>query len=258
MLLATMQQERSVVPPRLFAKRYIWSGMAFMFFFGGSWFVVLYYLPIYFQVVAGVSASASGVRNLPLIIAVVLTTILSGTLISVNGHYTPWLYLAGILSPIGCGLLYTLDMHSSPSHWIGYQIVAGVGFGAGIQLPIIVGQALSEPRDITMSTALMLFAQTLGGAVAVSAAEAAYSNTLLRRLPITAPSVSPQTVVSVGATEIRHVFAPHQVAGIIRAEMDGVHVAFALAVACAGVAAVMTLGAERTGLKGREVRGGDV
>lgn len=38
--------------------------------FAGSFFVLLYYLPIYFQSVDGVSASESGVRNLPLVLAV--------------------------------------------------------------------------------------------------------------------------------------------------------------------------------------------
>ncbi|BCS21540.1 MDR family MFS transporter [Aspergillus puulaauensis] len=250
-VLAAFQGERSIIPPRLFKKRYIWSSMAFMFFFGGSWFVVLYYLPIYFQVVSGVSASQSGVRNLPLIISLVITTIMTGGLISVNGHYLSWLFLSGVLSTVGSGLIYTLDIGSSSGHWIGYQIVAGVGFGAGVQLPIIVGQALSEPGDITTSTALMLFAQTIGGALLVGAAGAAYTNTLLRKLPITAPTVDPQVVVNIGATQIREVFTPEQVPGIIQAEMDGVHVAFALAIACAGIAALATLGAQRTNLKGK-------
>lgn len=257
-VVASFQGERSIIPPRLFKKRYIWSSMAFMFFFGGSWFVTLYYLPIYFQVVAGVSASASGVRNLPLIISLVITTIVSGGLISVNGHYISWLYLSGVLSAVGTGLIYTLDIGSSSGHWIGFQIIAGVGFGAGVQLPIIVGQALSDPEDITLSTALMLFAQTIGGALLVGAAEAAYTNTLLRRLLTTAPGVDPTTVVNMGTTQIRSFFAPDQVPGIIQAEMDGVHVAFALAIACAGVAALTTLTAPRTNLKGKMVSGGAV
>lgn len=250
-VVAAFQGERSIIPPRLFKKRYIWSSMAFMFFFGGSWFVTLYYLPIYFQVVDGVSAAASGVRNLPLIISLVITTIMSGGLISVNGHYISWLYLSGVLSAVGTGLLYTLDIGSSSGRWIGFQIIAGVGFGAGVQLPIIVGQALSDPADITLSTALMLFAQTIGGALLVGAAEAAYTNTLLRRLPFTAPGVDAGTVLTMGTTQIRSSFPPEQVPGIIQAEMDGVHVAFALAIACAGVATLTTLAAPRTNLKGK-------
>lgn len=225
--------------------------MGFMFFFGGSWFTILYYLPIYFQVVSGVSASQSGVRNLPLIISVVITTIVSGGLISVTGHYISWLLIAGMTSTLGAGLIYTLDIGSSSGHWIGYQIIAGIGFGAGIQLPIIVGQALSEPGDITTSTALMLFAQTIGGALFVGAAEAAYANTLIKKLRIYVPSVSPLSVISIGATQIRSSFPADVIPGIIKAEMDGVHVVFALAIAAAGIGMLFTIGAKWVNLQGK-------
>lgn len=225
--------------------------MGFMFFFGGSWFTILYYLPIYFQVVSGVSASQSGVRNLPLIISVVITTIVSGSLISVTGHYISWLLVAGTMSTLGAGLIYTLNINSSAAHWIGYQIIAGIGFGAGIQLPIIVGQALSEPGDITTSTALMLFAQTIGGALFVGAAEAAYANTLIKTLRTTVPGVSPQSVIDIGATQIRSSFGADLLPAIIQAEMDGVHVVFALAIAGAGVGMLFTVGAKWVNLKGK-------
>lgn len=250
-VIAYFQDERSIVPPRLFKKRHIWNNMAFMFFFGGSWFIILYYLPIYFQVVSGVSAAQSGVRNLPLIISVVITSIVSGGLISITGHYISWLIAAGMMSTLGTGLIYTLDINSSARHWIGYQIIAGIGFGAGIQLSIIVGQALSEPSDITTSTALMLFAQTIGGALFVGAAEAAYANTLIRKLQTTAPSISPQTVINIGATQIRSSFPADVVPGIIQAEMDSVHVVFALAIVSASVGMLFTAGAKWVNLKGK-------
>ena len=36
--------------------------------FAGAFFELLYYLPIYFQSVDGVSASESGIRNIPLVL----------------------------------------------------------------------------------------------------------------------------------------------------------------------------------------------
>ena len=60
-----------------------------MFFFGSSWFTILYYLQIYFQVVSGVSACQNGIRNLPFIISVVVVTIVSSGLIFVNDILAP-------------------------------------------------------------------------------------------------------------------------------------------------------------------------
>ena len=38
--------------------------------FAGGFFLLLYYLPIYFQSVDGVSASQSGINNIPLVLGV--------------------------------------------------------------------------------------------------------------------------------------------------------------------------------------------
>jgi len=222
---------------------------------GTTWtlcsFSVAVGLPFYFQVVFNTSASQSGVHNLPLIISVVITTIVSGSLISMMGHYISWLLIAGMMLTLGAGLIYTLDINFLAGHWIEYQIIVGIRFRAGIQLPIIVGQALSESGDITTLTALMLFAQTIGGALFVGGAEAAYVNTLIRTLQTNVPSVSPQSVIDIGATEIRSSFLADVVPGIIQAKMDSVHVIFALTIAGAGIGMLFAADAKWVNLKGK-------
>lgn len=118
--------------------------------------MLLYYLPIYFQAVFDVSASQSGVRNLPLILGVTIATILSGGLITVFGHFVPYIIAGSILSTIGCGLLYTLSTHSSSSQWIGYQALAGLGIGLALQIPVISAQAVVAPSDLSSATAMIL------------------------------------------------------------------------------------------------------
>lgn len=158
------QGERAIVVPRLLKNRIVSVGMAYVFFLGGSFFLLLYYLPIYFQVVDGVSASNSGVRNLAMILATTVATIASGILITAFGHFVPLMILGAILTTIGSGLIYTLGLHSSSAHWIGYQIVAGLGVGLALQIPVITAQASVDPADLSSATAMVLFMQTIGGA----------------------------------------------------------------------------------------------
>ncbi len=94
-----------------------------------AFFILIYYLPIYFQSIDDVSAAGSGVRNLPFIIAIALCTVLSGVVISINGHYVSWMVGGSVLSTIGAGLIFTLDIGTGSGKWIGYQILAGVGSG---------------------------------------------------------------------------------------------------------------------------------
>lgn len=65
------------------------------------------------------------------------------------------------------GLIYTLCTSSSKAHWIGYQIVVGLGIGACFQVPIMAGQALASPEDVSLVTSILLcnrwFRQTVLG-----------------------------------------------------------------------------------------------
>ena len=225
---------------------------------------MLYYLQIYFQAVYNVSAAQSGVRNLPFILSSTLATNFSGGLITVFGHFVPFMIRGSTLATIGCGLLYTFSTHSSPAQWIGYQILAEFGIGLAFQVSIISARATAAPTDLSSITAMvlcksqrvpvplyrhalptpsarikltyLLVFQVIGGAFFVSAGEVALSNVLLGKLPITAPSVKPQTVVATGVTELRSTFPADTIPGIIAAFMDGLKVAYAIAIASAGIA----------------------
>ena len=148
--------ERSMIVPRLFRNRSVWVSSLYAFFFAGSYMVIVYYLPIYFQSIDGASPTNSGVRNLPLILAVTISTILSGGGISKTGIAAPIKIAGAAVAAIGVGLLYTLDIGTSTGKWIGYQIIAGVGYGFAFQVPMIVGQASSSPEDLSSVTAIIL------------------------------------------------------------------------------------------------------
>lgn len=146
--------ERSMIPPRLFKKNVTY--VLYAFFFASAFFQAIYYLPIYFQSVHGSSPTGSGVRNLPLIIAVTIGTIASGIFISVSGWYQHLLIGGAMIATIGSGLFYTLGINTGAGKWIGFQILAGVGFGVGFQVPMITVQGRSAAADISASTGMVL------------------------------------------------------------------------------------------------------
>ncbi|OAF59497.1 hypothetical protein VC83_03936 [Pseudogymnoascus destructans] len=242
--------ERGMVVGRLLKKRTIWVPMLYSPFLGGAFFVLLYYLPIYFQVVGGVSPSESGIRNLAMIIATSIATIASGAMISMFGHYVYILIAGGAFTAIGAGLIYTLDLHSAASQWIGYQVLAGLGVGLSIQCAIIVAQSTSAPSDVSSATAMVLFTQTIGGAFFVSAGQTAFTNILLKRAQIYVPGIDPQRILAVGAGQIREAFAEDVVEGVISAYMDGLRGAFAIAIACATLATLIGAGGRWVKLAG--------
>lgn len=85
-----------------------------------------------------------------------ICTVISGGLISATGIYVPWLIVGAVLATVGSGLLYTIDIGTSSSKWIGYQALAGIGIGFSFQVPIIANQGLVKMSEISSVTAVTL------------------------------------------------------------------------------------------------------
>jgi hypothetical protein len=93
----------------------------------------IFYLPFYFQAIKGTTAEGSGIRTIPYLVTIILSSILVGAGVTVIGWYK-WFMIAGAsIFTIGSGLIYSLKVNSSTGHWAGYQIMTGFGAGAGIQ-----------------------------------------------------------------------------------------------------------------------------
>lgn len=151
-----LQGQRAVITPSLIRPRIVWLNCLYAFFFAGSFYVLVYYLPIYFQSVAGVSPTISGIRNLPLLLATSVFISISGIVMSVTGTTTLITIPAAAVAALGAGLLYTLDIGSAADKWISYQIIGGIGYGLGFQVPILAVQGSVNPQDLAASTAIVL------------------------------------------------------------------------------------------------------
>ena len=94
----------------------------FTYVFGGSFFVMIYYLPNWFQAVQGVSAMESGIRNLPFLLGTTVMTIVSGAMITILWWHTPWAFFCTSFMAVGAGLMTTLKVDSGAAKWFGYQV----------------------------------------------------------------------------------------------------------------------------------------
>lgn len=135
---------------------------------GASFFVLIYYVPIWFQAIKGTSATESGIRNLPMILGLVIMSIGSGIAVTVFGYYAPFMILSSILMAIGVGLISTWKVDSGSAMWIGYQALYGIGVGFGMQQALIAVQTVLPLKDVPVGTSIMNFCLTLGGALFIS------------------------------------------------------------------------------------------
>lgn len=197
------KQESATVPPRIMKQRSVAAAIWFGFFNGAGMMVLIYYLPIWFQAIKGVSVIKSGIMLLPMILSTVFGSLSSGVVISRLGYYTPFFLLSSVLMPIGAGLLVTFTPTTSHSKWIGYQVLFGIGLGVGAQQPLNVVQTVLERSDIAIGSALVMFTRFLGSAVFLPVAQNIFLNSLVSKLT-NLPGISPGAVTGGGATELRN------------------------------------------------------
>jgi hypothetical protein len=136
-------------------KRYVTVGSIYMFFFAGAYFIILYYLPIYFQSVYNNGPIGSGVKMLALIIPLTFAAIGQGVALSKIGIIPLFWIIGGALGAIGCGLFYTMDSHTSTGKWIGYQIIVGFSTGATFQVALSNAQVYSSIEDMSQVSAII-------------------------------------------------------------------------------------------------------
>ncbi|USP74923.1 MFS general substrate transporter [Curvularia clavata] len=234
--------ERAMMVPRLLLTRETIALALYNFFLAGSYFVFVYYLPIYFQSIGGLSAAASAVRNLPLIISSSIFGIVSGVLMTKFGYFHWFLWIGAALSALGGGLIYTLGIQLDTGKYVGFQLIAGTGAGLSLQVPVIVAQATTRPEDIAMRTAILLFFQTLGGAIFISVAQNMFANQLLQSVTNNNVGFDPQKILSVGADDLKSHFLAHELSDVFKAYLLGLRTTWILGIACASAAFIVTFG----------------
>lgn len=126
--------ESATINPHLLKNKSITLLMIFTAIISGGFFILLYYLPIYFQVVAGVSAAQSGIRTIPLVAGASIFAIVAGLIVTATSEYQLVALLGSALVTAGSGLTYTLNTQSSSKEWIGYQVLVGIGCGLTLQV----------------------------------------------------------------------------------------------------------------------------
>ncbi|TVY88550.1 Efflux pump, partial [Lachnellula willkommii] len=163
--------DRATIPPRIFGQRTVLCSSIYSCFLSMGLYAHIYFLPFYFQAVKGTTAEGSGIRTIPYLASIILSSIVVGAGITAIGWYKPFMIIGSAIFTIGSGTIYLLNVHSSAGEWIGYQLLCGLGAGAGVQIPFIAVQVVLSETDMPTGNAIAIFFNSLGGAVSISVAE---------------------------------------------------------------------------------------
>lgn len=234
-ILEYFQKEKAILPLHYCCSRTISMGSIFSFMVNGTLILVDNYLPIWFQVAKRASAISSGLMLLPTIISMLFGVAFSGFGTSYLGYYVPFMILSSICLSIATGLFTTLQVTTSKSLWIVYQIIFGFGIGSGLQQPFVAAQTLENKKGrsgVESATAIILFTQTLGGALTASIAQNIMLGQLIHKIPALIPRINSEMVKNTGLTELVQQLTTTEAQILIPIINNAITSSFKLALVC--------------------------
>ena len=188
--LFALQEARApepLLPLRLFRERVFAAGSAIMFIVGLGMFGAIAFLPLYLQVVQGVSATASGLRLTPLMLGLIISSTVSGRIISATGKYRYFPIAGTLMMGAGLFMLSTMSSGTGLLESSLYMALLGIGIGLVIQVIVLAVQNAVDYRDLGTATAGANFFRSMGAAFGVAISGAIVNNRLGYYLPRLVP-----------------------------------------------------------------------
>ncbi|OIW23747.1 MFS general substrate transporter [Coniochaeta ligniaria NRRL 30616] len=147
-----------------------------------SLFVIVYFIPIYFQFVHNDSAIEAAVRLLPFVIVTVTFNLGAGHLLSKIKYYMPIFVVSGVFVTLGSSLLTAfLSPSTPPSYIYGFTVLTAIGSGLTLQIGYAVA-TLKAPAHMGNAISLQNVAQLGGSVISLVIAGQVFQSTAIRNL----------------------------------------------------------------------------
>lgn len=187
---------------------------------------------------------------LPYTVTLSVSQLVVGSAVASIGLYLPFMWSGAVIFTIGAGLLTSLNLNTDLAHPIGYQILAGYGFGSSMQLcATAVRASVLDKEDVPISSALTIFARFFGGSLAAALAQNIFRVELIHSLQDSVAAFDTNAIVAAGAIDGVYM-VPEALRGVVREAYNiTVSKTFLIAVASGGLAFICTLGIEWKNIK---------
>jgi EmrB/QacA subfamily drug resistance transporter len=250
-----------ILPLSLFRIRAFTASVIAMFLAMMGFFAAIVFLPRWYQVVAGTSATESGYQILPLLGGLIISATVAGQLVARTGRYKTLIVVSLVALAGGLFLLTNLRPDTpGPLVWL-WMGIAGIGIGPTFAVFTLVVQNVVPVRDLGVGTSSITLFQQVGGTVGLAITGSIFGSVLLEEMPrqIAAAGVPPQLadqfaqggastlnnlagVGDLGASILAQVPAAlrAQVEPLVPSIVKGIHEAFSIATAATFVVGIAT------------------
>jgi EmrB/QacA subfamily drug resistance transporter len=158
-----------VIPLRLFRDRTTVLATGASALVGVAMFGATVYISQYFQLARGMSPTEAGLMSIAMVGGLLVSSIVSGRLITSTGYWKRWLVGGMVLVVAGMALLGSIDADTALGLVLFYMALVGIGVGATMQNLVLAVQNNTSLADMGTASSVVAFFRSTGGATGVSA-----------------------------------------------------------------------------------------
>ncbi|MUN54943.1 DHA2 family efflux MFS transporter permease subunit [Kocuria koreensis] len=188
-----------IIPLSLFTNRIFIVATAIGFFLGMCMFAALAFIPTFLQMSTGTSAAASGLLMLPMMAGLMLTSILSGNLISKTGKYKAYPIVGTLVTSMV--MIWMTTLSADTPVWVVCSMLFCFGFGLGLimQVVVLVVQNSVPFTQLGTATSANNYFREMGSSVGVAIFGAMFTSHLSTKLTDVFNSLPPQAAQAAAA-----------------------------------------------------------
>jgi len=183
LMLVERRAAEPILPPALFRNRVFVVTSAVALVIGFGLFGALTYLPLFQQIVRGLSPTASGLQLLPLVGGLLVSSIGSGQIITRSGRYKLFPIAGTLIAAIGLFLLSSLSETTSTGVAALHMLILGLGLGMVMQVLVLAVQNAVPYEMLGVATSGSTLFRSIGGSLGTAVLGAIFSGRLTAELP---------------------------------------------------------------------------
>ena len=172
-----------ILPLGLWRSRTYAASVLSTFLISFGFFGAVIFLPRWFQVVREMGATESGYQMFPLLIGLILSSIISGQVISRTGRY--WLIVVGGIAVMVVGIVLMSGIHADTPlpHFWAWMFITGVGIGPTMSAFTLIVQNAVPIQQLGVATGNITFFRQIGGSVGLAVMGTVFAGALTEQLP---------------------------------------------------------------------------
>jgi len=179
LLLIERRAASPVLPLSMFKNSIVTISNCVGFLMNAGMMGAMIYLPFFVQGVEGVSPTRSGFVNMPMSLAMIVLSTLSGRWISRTGKYKRYA-ITGM--PFMVAAMLMMAYMNSIAVAVASMIVFGIGLGISMPVFTLTVQNAVAPSELGVATATATLFRNLGGTIGIAVMGTVMSSAMSRRL----------------------------------------------------------------------------